>query len=437
MALSLDYLFGRYLDKTITPFEKEAFIQLLRQPGYDEELQKLIDRSILERDAAHVLSEETAASILQAIFQSEAPSLATAKADLAGADPGEADFAGANPAEADRRKAALMRPWRRWAAAALVLLAAGSILYLAKEHQEPLMAVRQPKLDIKPGGNRATLTLADGTTIDLESAGKGMLTRQGSALVQKTDSGQLAYAPETAGPAGAEGIKGAAGATGSPGASGSEGTKQDSILYNMISTPRGGQYQVVLPDGTKVWLNAASSLRFPTAFTGKERQVELTGEGYFAVAKDTRRPFVVSFNHMEVQVLGTGFDIMAYSDEPVTQTTLAEGSIRLVNGPAHTLLEPNKTATVADGSIKVTQADVQQVTAWMSGEWSFNDVEIPVIMRQLCRWYDVDVSYQGKIPEGTVGGVLSRNVNLSTVLKFLQSTGIHLRQDGRKITILP
>jgi transmembrane sensor len=398
MPSSLDYLFGRYVDKTITPAERETFMQLLRESGHDMELRQLIDRMILEREGTHALSEETAASILEAIFRS-GESLAEPGSPVLSMGTG---------------KQAAGRSWPRWAAAALVLLlAGGSALYLAKSRHGKAVAVMTKRaMDVGPGGNRAKLTLADGTTIDLESAGRGALTRQGDAIVRKLDNSQLVY-------------------------SDSHGKRPEKPLYNLVTVPRGGQYQVVLPDGTRVWLNAASSLRFPTAFTGAERQVELTGEGYFAVAGDRQHPFIVSFNHMQVQVLGTEFDVMAYNDEPAAQTTLATGSVRVRSGSAGTILEPGNMAEWKNNKFNVSHADVQQVTAWRSGEWSFENVDLPVIMRQLGRWYDIDIGYEGKIPEGIFGGEISRNVNLSTVLKFLESNGVHFRQDGRKLTILP
>ena len=209
------------------------------------------------------------------------------------------------------------------------------------------------------------------------------------------------------------------------------------VNENTLTTPRGAQYDLTLPDGTHVWLNAASSLRFPTAFGGKERKVELTGEAYFAVARDVAHPFVVDFHEAEVRVLGTEFNVMAYADEPVSQTTLVQGRIRLDNEHDRTLLEPGKMAIIGDtaGSIAVRGANVDAVTAWKNGQLSLSDADLSVVMREISRWYDVNIYYKGPVPHGRFFGLVNRNVPLPTILEFLRENGIHVQLSGRDITV--
>ena len=268
------------------------------------------------------------------------------------------------------------------------------------------------KNDVDPGGDKATLTLADGSVILLDNAKNGTLTQQGSAKVIKLD-GKLLYDL------------------------GSEKTKQ--VVYNTISTPKGGQYQLELPDGSLVWLNASSSIHFPTSFTEKERRVEITGEAYFEVAKNAGKPFIVEVNNSEVQVLGTHFNINAYKDEEEVRTTLLEGSVKFVDGGNTSLLQPGQqTQLTKDRIVKVaSNVDVNEVVAWKNGLFSFENAGIETIMRQLSRWYDVDIEYKGKTDDIFVAE-MSRNIKLSDVLKALELTGrVKFEVDGKKIVVMP
>jgi transmembrane sensor len=269
------------------------------------------------------------------------------------------------------------------------------------------------KNDVRPGGDKAILTLANGSSIVLDSSGKGLLARQGNASVVKTSNGQLSYVVDHA--------------------------VEAPVSYNTISTPRGGQYEVVLPDGSKVWLNAASSLRFPTVFTGRERRVELTGEGYFEIAKDASRPFKVGVMSTEVEVLGTEFNIMAYGDEPSANTTLVSGSVKLKKADQAWTLRPGQQARLkTDGSVDLDEAaDVDGATAWKNGRFEFNG-NIKGIMRQIARWYDVEVKYEGNVSDKAFGGAIFRTANVSEILKRFEMTGsIHFRIDGKTITVEP
>jgi transmembrane sensor len=279
------------------------------------------------------------------------------------------------------------------------------------------------KNDVPPGGDKAILTLANGSSIALDSSGKGLLARQGNASVVKTNNGELAYVVDHA--------------------------VEAPVTYNAISTPRGGQYEIVLPDGSKVWLNAASSLRFPTAFTGRERRVELNGEGYFEIAKDASRPFKVAIlpstravgpvDAPEIEVLGTEFNIMAYGDEPSVNTTLVNGSVKLKKADQSWLLKPGQQARLTtDGAVDMDEAaDVDAVTAWKNGRFEFSG-NIKGIMRQIARWYDVDVQYEGNVSDKAFGGTISRTANVSEILKVFELTGsIHFKIDGKMITVEP
>lgn len=266
--------------------------------------------------------------------------------------------------------------------------------------------------DIQPGGNKAILTLADGTTIVLDSAKDGPLSQQGNTKVIKLNNGQLAYH--------------------------SSGAANTKAVYNTISTPKGGTYQVILPDETKVWLNAASSLRFPTAFSGKERNVEITGEAYFEVTKNKEMPFIVTLNDMSVEVLGTHFNVMAYNDEKAIKTTLLEGAVKVTKNNNSILLKPSQQASLnkTNNDLHVTDdIDINQETAWVHGMFQFNDVDLPTILRQLSRWYDVDVSFSNTVPSDHFTGKVSRNASLSNVLKILELSDVHFKIEGRKIVV--
>ncbi|HTJ11653.1 MAG TPA: FecR family protein [Dinghuibacter sp.] len=306
--------------------------------------------------------------------------------------------------------------YARWVAAASVVVALG----LAGEyfwprhaaHQPaPVAAAAKPRNDLPPGSNKAQLLLGDGSVVDLADATNGVIKDKGGVRINKQD-GRLIY----------------------------DASKQDAVSEtNTIQTPRGGQYQVVLPDGTKVWLNAASSLSYPTAFSGKDRQVRLKGEAYFEVAGDKNKPFSVSVDGLQVDVLGTHFDVMAYDDERAINTTLLEGSVKVTKGSSSHLLTEGQEASLdrSSESFKIRDADADAAVAWKNGFFQFGGVPIETVMRQLARWYDVDVEYQGQILSHFRGSV-SRGANVSEVFKMLELTGaVHFRIEGKKIIVMP
>jgi len=206
----------------------------------------------------------------------------------------------------------------------------------------------------------------------------------------------------------------------------------------MLSTPRAAQYQLVLPDGSKVWLNAASSIHYPTAFAGKERKVEITGEAYFEVAQDARLPFIVKTNGMEVKVLGTHFNVNAYEDEAMVRTTLLEGAVLMTKDAATALLQPGEQAQLTKaGDLKlVHNADIAEAVAWKNGLFQLNSADVPAIMRQMARWYDVEIVYEEGVPDGHISGKVPRGMNLSQVLEIFEVSGVHFKIEGRKIIVL-
>ena len=292
------------------------------------------------------------------------------------------------------------------AVAACLLLAAGVYIFRTRSTRPLSPVVGQTA--IPPGRSHAVLTLAGGQQIILDSGGvSGNIPKQGQTSVVN-QNGRLAYH------------------------AGGMGT---SALYNTIRTPRGGQYQLELPDGTSVWLNAASSLTYPTAFTGPTREVLLTGEGYFEVAKNARQPFIVRFNTTTVQVLGTAFDVMAYDDEPGgTQTTLVSGSVIVRKGVDKMVPEPGKTVVV-NNTLLEKDANIPQVIAWKNGEIALNNADLGSMMRQISRWYDVNVVFKGPVPKRRFGGVVKRNVNLETLLEFFNENGIRSSVNNREIQL--
>ncbi len=311
------------------------------------------------------------------------------------------------------------KSWKRWMAAASVLLVVGlSIFFLIDRWQQKNDNIasrsnigKEVTNDVLPGGNKAVLTLADGSSIVLDDAANGALAEQGNTKVVKIN-GKLSYKEAE--------------------------TKTNEIVYNTISTPRGGQYQVVLPDGTNVWLNAASTLFFPTSFSGSDRRVQVTGEAYFEVAKNASMPFIVSVEGAEVQVLGTHFNIMAYKDEPVVKTTLLEGSVKFVAGTITNTLKPGQQSQLKQGNVKVVNGvDVDEVIAWKNGLFHFENADMETVMRQISRWYDVEVTFKNKRGFDPLHVDIPMNNKLSDVLKALElSGGATFKIEGKNIFVI-
>lgn len=300
-----------------------------------------------------------------------------------------------------------VRPLRRkttWAAAAALVtaIAGGAYLWQSARVQTGGEPIVQPIT-----GNKAVLIMGDGTQVPLDNEHSNLLAQHGSTAVMK-DSGTLSYAQATG----------------------------NAVLQNTLKTPRGSQFKLILPDGTGVWLNAESSITYPTAFTGSQRRVSISGEVYFEVAPNAQQAFIVSAGHANIQVLGTSFNVNAYNDEKSIRTTLVEGAVS-VNA---TRLRPGQQAAVTGNDLQVTEvADMQAVIAWKNGFFSFRDADVQTVMRQLERWYDVKVNYAGPIPEGRFTGEIGRTLSLQQVAALLATTRIHLQVNdgGRSVTVLP
>lgn len=271
--------------------------------------------------------------------------------------------------------------------------------------------------DILPGGNKAVLTLADGSHITLDSGGMRGVATQGNIIADKSKDGGLVYRI----------VKD------------DRAAKNGKPIYNTISTPVSGQYQVVLSDDTRVWLNAKSSIKFPIAFVGNERSVEVKGEAYFEVAQDKKRPFKVYSGNQLVEVLGTHFNVNAYNDEAEIKTTLLEGVVKISSGRQDKVLKPGQQSRLSGktGEMHVVKVDIEEAISWKNGYFIFDNEDIHSVMRKIARWYDVEVVYaNGQISEN-FGGTVSKFENVSQVLKILETTGtIHFKIEGRRIIVM-
>ena len=306
--------------------------------------------------------------------------------------------------------------WYRVAAAAVVLIfvSVGGYFLIRQKNLIPTTVVA--KNDVNPGVNKATLILADGKKLTLGDAATGQLANQAGVTITKTTKGELVYTVRAANDK-------------------AQSTKQ----FNELETSRGEQYQVVLPDGSHVWLNAASSLKYPVVFSGNERVVELTGEAYFEVAHNKAMPFKVKTQQQEVEVLGTHFNVNAYNDEKTTATTLMEGSVKITSIADHknTLIKPGQQSSINNQGIQVRQVDTDEAIAWKNGYFLFNNENLESIMRKISRWYNVEVVYKSDAPRSMVfSGTVSKYKNVSQVLKTLELTNsVHFRIDNSKITV--
>jgi ferric-dicitrate binding protein FerR (iron transport regulator) len=316
----------------------------------------------------------------------------------------------------------LKTTWLRYAAAVILVVGAAAYFWNTNKKAETKLVKgnTRAQTNVAPSHDRAILTLANGQQIMLDSS-QGNIVKQGSLTVVNL-AGQLKY----------EGLASTAD-------------------YNTITTPKGGQYQIVLPDGSKVWLNAASSIKFPTVFTGNVRRVEMAGEAYMEIARNPRQSFAVAANGVEIQVLGTSFNINAYGDESAVKTTLVDGSVKIINNlgsdkKVSRVLKPGQQAVVVppanqrqkedDQSITVQAADLAQALAWKNGVFQLGHTNLADIMRQLSRWYDIEVAYEKGVPDIKLWGEMKQNLTLFQVLDGLEKLGVKFRKEGRRIVIL-
>ena len=309
----------------------------------------------------------------------------------------------------------MIRDHRRWiAAAAILLIIAASgfwLMYADNSSASPPISVVPG--DVQPGKDGATLTLADGSRLVLDNMGNGVIANQSGSSVMLNNN-QVTY-------------------------SAAEGDRENIVQYNTLTTPAGRQFHIQLPDGTDVWLNAASSIRYPTSFTGNERKVTISGEAYFEVATDKRKPFLVDIdNKATVEVLGTHFNINSYSDERNVQTTLLEGSIKIRNNKQSILLKPSQQVVLENGTMQLIEdADINIIMAWKNGSFRFRNTPLQDVLRQLSRWYDVEVSYQQHVPQMAFTGAIKRNLALSEALRVLEVLGVNFSIEGKHLIVKP
>jgi transmembrane sensor len=386
-SIRLQTLFEKQLSKTLTGEEKTELKQFLADPGNEEAIKEVISNLYSAGGSEIHMDEEVSNEILQTIFTSKKPAkliaLSTQK-----------------------------NYFRLIAAASIMIIATLSVLFIfnRKNHVSTQTATIQNPSQIAPGQEGAVLTLSDGKQIILDKVSNGQVATDGGNSIIKNGA-KIEYGAVN-------------------------GSGQAS--YNTMTTPRGRTFQLTLSDGSKIWMNAASSIRYPTVFNSSERKVEISGEVYFEIAHDALKPFRVMVKNTEIEVLGTHFNVSAYSDESVMKATLLEGKIRLKENGGIALLKPGQQAQITNGNITLLDdPDLNQVMAWQRGLFEFNKTDLTTIMRQISRWYDIDVIYEQKPGDAKYGGGLSRNLPLSEVLKLLEYNGVKFRLEGEKIFVRP
>jgi transmembrane sensor len=398
----LQYLLQRYGENTATPSELEELAEFLRHSEDDQSFSDIVMDELKDTPGLRMEGLSSYEMLAERVLEQHR-----------------------QVSEASAPIVVLRSNWWKWAAAAAcVILLASATWYIMQpaSPSEALLAEKETPVQpvIVPGKNGAILTMADGSTMVLDSLGNGKIASQNGADIFMKD-GKLAY----------ENIA----------------TDSYNTVYNMLSTPKGRQYQLRLDDGTDVWLNAASSIRYPTVFNGNERSVEVTGEAYFEVAKDAKRPFKVKLNHQaEIVVLGTHFNVNAYDNEPSITTTLIEGSVRFVaegktGNPLdkkEKLLRPGQQTKMDQQTFNLTvdnNVETAQVIAWKNGVFDFNGAGLKKVMQQLERWYDIEVVYQKNIPDIIFFGKMTKNLTLNDLLMILEKSNVHFKIEGRKITV--
>ncbi len=406
----LAILFEQYLSGRMSRAERTELRILLQDPANQEYFENLVNSSLSERRNPPVADPDKDIHIqhlLDKIHTQPAPALSPVRILKTN----------------HQQRSAWFRSGRnlRWAAAAVILLmiGAGSYLWLQLSHTgQPLATAGNGAgfENVEAAKDKAILTLSDGSTVALDDTGNGTIARQGNTQIVKLANGRIIYNPDPSLPVNTE--------------------------MNTMSTPAGGKYQLTLPDGTRVWLNACSSITFPVAFTGNERTVKITGEAYFEVAADKTRPFSVTKENTRILVLGTDFNVNSYDDEKNLKITLLNGSVKISNAKNRksALLVPGQQAQLNDESLLIINgADIARVMAWKNGLFNFEDASFDEVMRQVSRWYNIKVTYEKGVPNIQLWGKMSRNTNLSGLLKNLKDVGVKYRvnEEKRELTILP
>ena len=423
-STDLNILIEQYLTQEQSPETQEQLLLAILSPQYRGKLELLMQQQY-DQDA---FTDAEDINLREKLFEA----IWTTQQSVVSPSPGNLSVDVSSPV---RRIHFPRTGFFRYAAAIILAIGLAVLAYLLTTHKEPEQTLagsdHHIQTDIAPGGNRAILTLADGSKIILDSAADGKLASQGGVQVIKLTNGQIAYDQR--------------------------GLAAKEAMWNTINTPRGGQYRVTLPDGTKVWLNAASSLTFPAAFTGNKREVKIDGEVYFEVSPNKEQPFMVNVDGgSSVEVLGTSFNVNAYRDEENINTTLLDGAVAVslpgamkqqnnANIQTRVVLKPGQQARMASSTtqksssgIMIIDADTDKVVAWKNGAFNFKDASLEEVMRQLARWYDLEIVYPQGVPDIKFGGKMSRSVTLASVLRALKDAKINIQLSGeRKLLVLP
>jgi len=399
----LEELYLKWFNKTATPQEKAALIELLESGATKEQMAPLIDKiwdDLKEDDHFSFPGRQQLADNILKQWPAE-------------------------PVVSTGSRVHFYR-WK-WAAAAAILLLTGTVfvwkLFTEKgSHGEKNYSeVARNTEVIPPGHDGAILTLADGRQIVLDSAANGVIGNQGSAQISLQNN-QVIYKP------------------------GADPVAEKEMVYNTMTTPKGRQFQLVLPDGSKVWLNAASSIKYPIAFNDKERRVEVSGEAYFEVAHDKTWPFFVQTKNQQVQALGTSFNVNAYENETIEKTTLIEGSVKVssiindqsaAHHPLAAILIPGQQANVDNSNqlLSIANNQSEAAIAWKNGYFNLENIPFDRVMKQLERWYDIQVLYENDVPDLHFVGGLSRNMTLAALIRALQVSEVHFKMDGRRLIV--
>lgn len=383
MSERLKLLYQRYLDDDCTPEELDELREMMALPEYQQQLEALMDHTWKEvkEGPQRDLTDEKVRGIFSDIVRR-------------------------------KKRRPVVRLWLQAAASVAIILVAG--YYMLHRTGQNLWQHGSTELamanDVAPGSDKGKLLLGDGAVIDLEKVNEGQIWKNPTVEIIKK-KGELVFVAN-------------------------KNAAATDTTWNVITTPNAGKYMVVLPDQTRVWLNANSSLRFPSAFSGRERNVTLTGECYFEVAKNRHAPFKVHVRNTVVEVLGTHFNVMAYENEPSVNTTLLEGSVRVSNGRQSKVMVPGQQVASTAESLRLSTADTEEVIAWKNGLFQFNSTGLASIMHQLERWYDVKVIYRNDFAGKRYTGLISRQTNLSQVLKMLElAGGIHFTIEGKTVIV--
>lgn len=394
----ISYLLNKVSANTATPEELQELADVVLSTG-NEELLRLVEERFASADEGAIplpTAERQSAMIAEIL---SADKLSTTESAVV-------------------HKLPFWTMARKIAAALIIILVTSATYFIVTRYDKDQAVqpgtVVQVTNDRLPGTNRATLTLADGSVVYLDSTAAGTIAQQGNASVTKSDNGELVY----------QQLAGAGQETG--------------LMFNTIVVPRGGTYELVLSDGTHVWLNSASTLKYPSSFTTNERNVELTGEAYFEVAKNPSKPFHVIAKNMKVEVVGTHFNMMVYEEENVQKVTLLEGAVNVVSQKSGVELKPGKQASLnlQNQKLGVEEVDADESVAWIKGYFQVNRID-EVFMRQLARWYDIEVVYEGAIKPNEFKGTIARSIKLSNVVQALRESGINCRIENNKLIITP